>query len=157
MTDAVRRFKFHGVTAFGEQLGRWLAGTVRNKLDGCYDLISWVPCSRRRVWTRGFDQSKLLAETLAKELGVEAVCTLKKVRHNPKQSLTSGAAKRRANVLGAYRPFHPERFAGKRILLIDDVLTTGATLSECGKVLQMAGAGSLVCAVVAAVHGDNNE
>lgn len=157
VVNAVLRFKFFGVTSYGEQLGRWLAGTVRDKLDGKYDLISWVPCSKRRVWSRGFDQAEILARVAAKQLGIEVVRTLQKVKHNPKQSKTVNAAKRRANVLGVYRPYEPENFQGKRILLIDDVLTTGATLSECGKTLLMAGSGDLVCAVVTAAHADHNK
>ena len=154
---AILRFKFHGMTTYGEQFGKWLSGTVLDKLDGRFDLISWVPCSRRRRWSRGFDQAELLAKAVAGQFGMKAVQTLKKVKHNPKQSKTKGAARRKANVLGVYQPYRPERYQGKRILLIDDVLTTGATLSECGKTLLMAGSGDLVCAVVAAAHGDHNK
>jgi len=155
--SAIVKFKFHGMAAYGVQFGRWLAPVVRDHLEDRFDLISWVPCSRRRIWSRGFDQARLLAEALGRELHVEVVQTLKKVKHNPKQSQTVGAARRRANVLNVYRPFEPERFRGKRILLVDDVLTTGATLSECGKTLLLAGAGELYSAVVAAAHGDHNK
>lgn len=147
--EAILRLKFHGMQSYAEQFAKWMAVPIREKLAGKYDYISWVPCSRLRVWTRGFDQAKLLALALAKELDVEAVCTLKKIRHNPKQSKTANAAKRRANVLGAYRVMDPDRLKNKRILLIDDVLTTGATMSECGKTLRLAGSGDLVCAAVA--------
>ena len=155
--EAILRFKFHGMQAYAGQFAGWMAVWVRDRLEGEYDLISWVPCSRRRRWTRGFDQAELLARALARELDTEAVCTLKKIKHNPKQSQTADAAKRRANVLGVYRAIEPERFSGKRILLVDDVLTTGATLSECGKVLRMAGSGDLVCAVIAAARLERKE
>ncbi len=147
--DAILRLKFHGMQSYAEQFAKWMAVPVREKLAEKYDCISWVPCSRLRVWTRGFDQAKLLAQALAKELDVEAVCTLKKIRHNPKQSRTANAAKRRANVLGVYRAADPDWLKNKRILLIDDVLTTGATMSECGKILRLAGSGDLVCAAIA--------
>ena len=152
ISDAIQKMKFHGMQTYAEQFAAWMAVPVRDKLAGKYDVISWVPCSRRRVWTRGFDQAKMLAQALAKNLDEEAVCTLKKVRHTPKQSKTANAAARRANVLGAYRAIDPDALKGKRILVIDDVVTTGATLSECGKVLKIAGAGPLVCAVIAATH-----
>lgn len=149
---AVLRFKFYGMRTYAGQFATWMAVWVRDKLEGKYDLISWVPCSRRRRWSRGFDQAELLAKALAEELGVEAVATLKKIKHNPKQSQIGSADRRRANVLGVYRAINPKLWIGKRILLVDDVLTTGATLSECGKVLRMAGSGDLVCAVIAATR-----
>ena len=148
--DALIRFKFDGMQSYAAQFAAWMAVWVRDKLAGEYDVISWVPCSALRRWTRGYDQSQLLAQALGKELGVQTIQTLKKVKHNRKQSKTPNPAKRRANVLGVYQPYKPDRFTGKRILLVDDVLTTGATLSECGKILRMAGSGDLVCAVIAA-------
>ncbi len=150
--DAILRLKFHGMQSYAEQFAAWMAVLVKEKLAGKYDVISWVPCSRLRKWTRGFDQAKLLAQALAKELDMDAISTLKKIRNNRKQSTISNPAARRANVLGVYKVPNPEFVRGKRILLIDDVLTTGATLSECGKMLQMAGSGELMCAVVAAAH-----
>lgn len=156
ISDAILRMKFRGMASYADQFGRWMAVTVRDRLEGQFDLISWVPCSRRRIWTRGFDQAELLAKALARELGQEAVPTLRKVRHNPKQSRTQGAARRRANVLGAYRAIDPAQLQGKRILMVDDVLTTGATLSECGKTLRLAGSGELVCAVIAVAHTEHH-
>lgn len=150
MRDAILRFKFHGMQTYASQFAQWMEIWVRDHLDGQYDLLSWVPCSRRRRWVRGFDQAELLAEELSKRLGVPVCRTLEKVKHNPKQSTLSDAARRRANVLGVYRAYHSELWMGKRILLIDDVLTTGSTLSECGKVLRMGGSSDLVCAVIAA-------
>ncbi len=154
---AVIRFKFQGLTSYAAAFGSWMAASVRDRLDGRYDLISWVPCSRRRIWSRGYDQARLLAEAVGRELGMEPVQTLRKIRHNSKQSRTADPAKRRANVLGVYEAVHPERFRGKRILLVDDVLTTGATLSECGKTLRIAGAEELVCAVLAVAHRDHKK
>lgn len=157
ISDAILRLKFHGMQSYAQQFAAWMAVLVREKLEGKYDFVSWVPCSRRRVWTRGFDQAKLLALALAKELDAEAICTLKKIKHNPKQSRTASAAVRRANVMGVYRAVNPEQFRNKRILLVDDVLTTGATLSECGKTLRLAGSGDLVCAVIAAANKENDK
>lgn len=150
--DAILRFKFHGMQTYASQFAVWMAVWIRDHLNGTYDMISWVPCSRRRRWSRGFDQAELLAMELSALLQVPAVCTLEKIRHNPKQSTLRDAARRRANVLGVYRAVRPECFCGKRVLLIDDVLTTGSTLSECGKVLRMAGSGDLVCAAIAAAR-----
>ena len=155
--EAILRFKFHGMQTYAKQFAAWMAVWVRDKLAGEYDIISWVPCSSLRRWQRGFDQAELLAKELARVLGAEAIPTLKKTKHNRKQSQTGSAAQRRANVLGVYRVIDPAMVAGKRILLVDDVLTTGATLSECGKMLQMAGAADLVCAAIARTRMETKE
>ena len=157
ISDAILRLKFSGMQSYVRQLASWMADAVKEQLAGKFDLISWVPCSRLRVWTRGFDQAKLLALALAEELDAEAVCTLRKIKNNPKQSRAASVAARRANVMGVYRAVNPERFRNKRILLVDDVLTTGATLSECGKTLRLAGSGDLVCAVIAATNKENDK
>ena len=75
--------------------------------------------------------------------------TLTKGTDNPAQSTLTDAAMRAANVRGVYQPYDPEGFQGKRLLLIDDIVTTGSTLSECCRVLLTAGAQSVVCAVLA--------
>lgn len=147
--QSILRFKFHGMQMYARQYAIWMEPRIRGELDGMYDMVSWVPCSRRRKWTRGFDQAQLLAQAVAERLGVACACTLRKVRNTPKQSGMPNAAKRRANVLGAYEAVQPEAICGRKILMIDDVLTTGATISECGKVLRMAGAKDLVCAAIA--------
>ena len=77
------------------------------------------------------------------------VCTLKKLRHTAAQSQTGSAEKRRANISGAYRVPDPAQVADKRVLLIDDIVTTGSTLSECARTLGLAGAEQVVCATVA--------
>lgn len=147
---SIHRFKFSGMQSYAQGYARWMVPDIERELEGTYDLVSWVPCSRLRRWLRGYDQAQVLAKEIALHLGASCVCTLKKVRHTPKQSQQLDAARRRANVLDAYEAYEPERFSGKRILLIDDVMTTGATLSECAKVLRLAGASKLVCAVIAA-------
>ena len=83
---------------------------------------------------------------------MEPVPLLKKVRHNRPQSGISDASKRRANVLGAYREVNRQAIAGKRILLLDDILTTGATASEAARVLLTSGAKEIHCAAVAAAR-----
>ena len=74
---------------------------------------------------------------------------VRKTVHNPAQSGLKEAAARRANVLGVYEAVDPERISGHRILLVDDICTTGATLAECARVLREAGAADVVCAAAA--------
>ena len=123
-------------------------------LDGM-DVLVWVPVSWQRRLARSYDQVELLARVISKELGIPVVRALKKIRHTPPQSSLKTAAERRANVLGAFRVVLPEAVAGKRVILLDDVITTGATLSECGRVLNLAGAAQIHGAALAVAPQDN--
>ena len=145
--EAIRRLKFRGRSAVAGPLGKLLADCVREHC-GDYDLIAFVPLSARRERERGYCQARLIAAAAAEALGGEAVPVLKKTRHTRANSGLRGAAARKANVSGAYKVTQPEAVSGRSVLLIDDVITTGATLSECARVLRMAGANRVVCATV---------
>lgn len=147
--DSIHRYKFKGRRGYHKVYGKLVAQCVHDHLDGRYDLITWVPLSDRRKRERGYDQAFLLASAAALELGDVAVETLRKERNTDPQSGITEDAQRRANVLGAYTPVDPELVAGKRILLIDDVVTTGSTLSECARTLRTMGAEDVVCAALA--------
>ena len=147
--DSIRRYKFNGRRGYHKLYGKLVAQCVHDHLAGRYDLITWVPLSRQRKKERGYDQAFLLASAAALELGEVAVETLRKERHTAAQSGLTEAAQRRANVLGAYTPVDPELVAGKRVLLVDDVVTTGSTLSECARTLRTMGAADVVCAALA--------
>ena len=150
--DSVRssllRYKFGGLRAYGEPYGRLLADKLRKEETADVDMLVWIPISRLRRLRRGYDQVELIARTLSRELDLPLVCALKKIRHTRPQSRIKGFEKRRANVLGAYRVTEPVE--GKNILLLDDIVTTGATASECARVLLTAGAGEVIFAAVAA-------
>ena len=148
---SIVRYKFYGARHLAVNLGRQLAMRVVQE-DLGYDLITWVPVSRWRKIRRGFDQVELLARYTGRELGERPVRCLKKIRNNKSQSTLRDAAQRRANVLGVYRVTDPEQVVGKKILLLDDVLTTGATAGECARVLLTAGAKEVHCAVLAAAR-----
>ena len=147
--DSLLRFKFKDATGYAEEYGKLLADCIRENLAGRYDLISWVPLSRERLKERGYDQAMLLALAAALELDDVAVSTLEKPLDAEKQSTMGSAEKRRANIAGAFKAVDPELVDGKRILLIDDIVTTGSTLSECAKTLLAAGAAEVLCAAVA--------
>ena len=95
------------------------------------------------------DQARLLAESACRLWETKPLPLLRKTVHNPAQSGLKEAAARRANVLGVYEAVDPERISGHRILLVDDICTTGATLAECARVLREAGAADVVCAAAA--------
>ncbi len=147
--DSLHRYKFKGRQAYHRAYGRLLAQCVRDHLADRYDLISWVPLSRERRRERGYDQAFLLCAAAALELGDVAVETLRKGRDTAVQSRLEGEARRRANVLGAYAAVEPELVRDKRVLLVDDIITTGSTFSECARVLRSAGAKEVLCAALA--------
>ena len=151
--DAVResllRYKFGGRRSYAEAYGRVLAMKLQKEGKDDFDVLSFVPVSFLRKMKRGYDQVDILATALAQELKVSSVRTLRKIRHTPPQSGIADVAQRRANVLGAYRCVDEEAVRGKRVLLLDDILTTGATASECARVLLTAGAKEVFCATLA--------
>jgi len=147
--EAIRRYKFQGCSSYADAFGTLVAERIYEELYGRYDLITWVPVSRARLRKRGYDQAKLLAQYAARRLRQTAVPVLQKKPRVPQQSLTRSAEDRRANILGAYAVPKPEQIAGKRVLLIDDIITTGATSSECARMLRLAGASDVVCAALA--------
>jgi predicted amidophosphoribosyltransferase len=91
----------------------------------------------------------LLALAVALELDNVAVETLRKNANIQAQSSISDKEARKANVSGVYEVTDPELIAGKNVLLIDDIITTGSTLSECARTLLMSGAEAVVCATLA--------
>ena len=146
------RYKFHGVRAYAGVYGEFLSKSIDECGISC-DIITWVPLSRQRLRRRGYDQARLLAEDLARRQQGQCAALLRKRRNNPAQSGTGSAEKRKANAAGVYEAIQPALFAGKRVLLVDDIVTTGATLSECAKTLRAAGAAQ-VYAVTVARHRD---
>ncbi len=149
---SLHRFKFSRARHYAAGYGRLLAMRLMTEYPEGFDILTWVPISSVRKFTRGYDQVELLAKAVGAELGMEPVATLKKLRNNRPQSSVSGQAQRRANVLGVYRAIDPELIRGKRILLLDDIITTGATAGECARVLLTAGAKEVHCGCVAAAH-----
>ena len=149
---SILHFKFYGARHKAADYGALLAPIVREELEDGIDLLTWVPVSPWRKFTRGYDQAALLARTLGRELGMEPVPLLKKIRNNRRQSSIRGEAQRRANVLGVYRVLSPGLVSGKRVLLVDDVVTTGATAGECARMLRIAGAEKVHCVAIAAAR-----
>lgn len=154
--DAVResilRYKFYGAKHYCIAYGRLLAMKIQRDMPDEFDVLTWVPVSRSRKCHRGYDQVELLAREVGRELELKPVGFLKKIRNNKPQSSMDNEAKRRANVLGAYEVTNQEQLLGKRVLILDDVITTGATVGECARMLLTAGAAEVHCAALAAAH-----
>ena len=142
------RYKFRGVTAYARAYAGFLQKCIDENEISC-DSITWVPLSKRRLRTRGYDQAELLARELAALTGLPCERLLVKTVNNRAQSQTGNAEARKANAAGVYACPCPEKAAGKRILLVDDIITTGATVTECARVLKEAGCGAVFAAAAA--------
>ncbi len=147
--ECLRRYKFEGHRGYRRTLGALMAQCVRERLEGRYDVITWVPLSDKRRRERGYDQAQLLAESMAKALGSEARPVLRKIRHTPAQSGLKEDKERETNAQGAYVVCDRALAEGKRVLVVDDIVTTGATLEACALVLREAGAAEVFCATAA--------
>ena len=151
--EAVRRYKFASRMSYAKQFGEILAEKLREHPELEYDFITWVPVSRKRYRSRGYDQAKLLTREVAREMNIALRPTLKKVRNTPPQSSLGNPAQRRANVTGAYKLRKNADVVGKRILIVDDVVTTASTISECAGVLKSGGAAAVYGAAFARAAG----
>jgi ComF family protein len=135
-------------------LGALLAGFLCRALPEeereTFDAVAAVPLHWRRRWQRGFNQSGLLAARVARQFRLPSIQPLRRVRATATQAgLTN--SNRRKNVAGAFRVARRGKIEGKRILLIDDVMTTGATGAACATALKRAGAKSVTLLTLARV------
>lgn len=143
MKKAMAQFKYGGSCVDGAVYGRELLKHRGTRLAGWQaDYVVPVPLHRKRQWFRGYNQAELVAEVIAEELKIPllADCLERKRYTRPQSGLNH--KKRRQNVQGAFgfcRAFEKERLKGCRILLVDDIYTTGATLEACGRLLHRQG------------------
>lgn len=148
LRELIRLFKYSRVETLAEPLGELLVNALPPGYP--FDVIVPMPMHWYRRWQRGFNQTELLAKPLARLTGIQCQRVLKRVRLGKRQA-GLGATERRVNLQRAFRIVQPERVQGKRVLLIDDVLTTGSTLAAAAAVLKQAGAADVCAATVARV------
>ena len=141
---AVHRYTFKGGADLAGLFGELMAQCITDRRDSPADLVTWVPLHLNRKKRRGYDQAELLARRAAGLCGMPAEPTLEKIRGTGVQSQQSTEADRRANVEGAYRALPGLELTGKRVVLVDDVVTTGSTLAQCALCLRSAGAAAVV-------------
>jgi ComF family protein len=145
-------FKHADRTEGAPAYGAWLARAGAELLAEA-DLIAPVPLHWLRLFSRRYNQAALLAQALGRRAERPVVQDLlQRRRHTPPQGRLSAPARRR-NVAGAFavRPAHKDRLQGRRVLLVDDVMTTGATAAACARVLRRGGAGAVDVLVLARV------
>ena len=115
-----------------------------------------MPMHWRKQWERGFNQARLLAEPVAKRYGLTITDHLRRTRYTKPQAGLN-EAQRRNNLKNAFQVRRPEQVAGRRVLLIDDVFTTGATLRAAAEVLKAAGAAHVAALTLARVDQHSPE
>ena len=137
LRQLIHLFKYSRVRTLAGPLGKLLA--IALPREQAFDVIIPMPLYWRKRWQRGFNQSELLAREIGRRTHLPVENALRRVRNTTAQAgLTS--AKRRLNVSGAFRAKKSSAIDGRRVLLIDDVMTTGATAASCARALARAGA-----------------
>jgi ComF family protein len=144
----IHLFKYSKVESLAKPLSELLLRALPR--DGNFDLVMAMPMHWRKQWDRGFNQAELLAGPVARRLGLKLSKNLRRSRYTQAQAGLDEAG-RRANLKGSFRVKQPSAVAGKRILLIDDVLTTGATLRTAAEALKQAGAARVTVLTLARV------
>lgn len=147
--DGILGLKFRGRKGRSTTFAAFIFLKLKEEKAPRPDLITYMPMHFIRLGKRGYNQAQLIAKALGEMMGVPTIKTLRKIKHTKPQSKLQGQA-RRHNLEGAIKPFEPENFIGKTVLLIDDVTTTGTSLETCAKELRYAGAKEVYAATVAA-------
>lgn len=152
LRELIHLFKYDKIKSLVDPLGRLLASAL--PLDERFDAVAPVPLHWLRQWHRGFNQSELLARRIARRCGVPLVLALRRRRSTTAQAGLSNT-RRRQNVSGAFAVPAGDRWRAeirsKRILLIDDVMTTGSTAAACAFALKRAGAARVALLTLARV------
>lgn len=152
LLDAIHRFKYGHHMITGETLGRMMAEYRYPGLSPeQYEIVIPVPLHIQRLRERGFNQSLVLARNLADRHSLQLDFTALKRHVRTAAQVELGRKEREKNVRGAFAVRYPERVAGKRVLLVDDVYTTGSTLRECARMLIGAGAEDVAAVTLARV------
>ncbi|MDO9586121.1 MAG: ComF family protein, partial [Syntrophales bacterium] len=136
LMDVVHKFKYGGKTAVGERLGKLMAEfpyPAFNIMD--YSLIMPVPLHPKRLRQRGFNQAAILAREISRRFSITLdFSSLERVVFTDSQA-SLGKEKREINVKAAFAVADPGKITGQKIILVDDVLTTGSTAKECARAL----------------------
>jgi ComF family protein len=146
LRQLIHLFKYNKVRPLARPLGALLARAIPR--EHRFDLIIPMPLHWRKRWSRGYNQSELLAKEVARRWGVPVAKVVRRIKATAPQAGLSNS-KRRLNVRAAFAVRKGTNIKGLRVLLIDDVVTTGATASACASVLKRAGASHVAVAAVA--------
>lgn len=158
--NAIIQLKFNNCCNYSEQMAIIMSNTIKSEYkdffngDNCFDFITCVPFSKKKYKERGYNQSKLLAQHISNYLQIEYADILIKTKDNKSQH-TLSRSQRIKNVRNVFDINPKVDINNKNILIIDDVLTTGATLKECVNVLLKNGSNESLCATFATTLVEN--
>ena len=150
--ELIHLFKYGKKTPLGKRLARRLGETING--DHSFlesDFLIPVPLHKSRHRERGFNQSEIVAQEISKLTGLYVLKNALKRKKNTKDQTNLSPQQREENVKGAFVVTQPDMINGKNIILVDDVITTGATLSECARMLKQAGAEKILGMTIAVV------
>lgn len=149
--DCIHKIKFGSRKKYAENLAEYMYDAMRERFDGeKFDFIAYVPLFNTDLKYRGYNQSEIMARRISEITGIPVKNGLiKKIYKTDKQSRQS-VTRRTGNVMGAFDV--SEDISGCSVLLIDDIKTSGSTLSECGKMLYLNGAENVCCLCAAVVR-----
>lgn len=151
--DCIHRFKFQGDRYAYKELGSLMAKCLSERFGETeFDFIAYVPMEKKRRRKRGYNQSELLARRIAEESGIPLGENLIEKIYKTNVQHECDMLERKGNLLGAFEINPSFSVKGKTILLVDDIRTSGATLSECGKMLYLNGADKVLCLTAATVN-----
>lgn len=154
--SALIAYKFHGKTFYAKTFAQFILKEIEKAPEGeQFDIITYVPLHPLRHISRGYNQSKMIAEYIAEKMGLPLTKTLVKIKNTRPLSLQKKKSRQEA-VKGVYalKKSALENLKGKKILIIDDIITTGATLSECAHILKKGGAVKVFAAAAAQTPGE---
>ncbi len=148
LKQTIHYYKYRFVHDLSEPLSLLLAQALQNSTLSTPDMIIPVPLHKRRYRWRGFNQSEKLARSLNLQIPIITDILLR-VRYTIPQVKMRNKSNRKKNLINAFEIKNPTQIVGKNILLIDDIMTTGATFTECAKTLKLSGAKTVFCLVLA--------
>ncbi|MCK4421101.1 ComF family protein [candidate division WOR-3 bacterium] len=155
LSDIIKFYKYRYRPSFSHRLARLLYASylTRGDIIGLNNLVTWVPMRRVELRERGYNQSRLLADKFASIAGLKSVPLLRKIKNIPSQTKLA-PDERLTNVRGVYSVDYKELNRGNRnfydtVIIVDDVLTTGATMQECASALKKAGVPRVIGLILA--------
>ena len=153
--EAMNAFKFRGHLWLRDDLTDWLEAVVRVRFrTDEIDCVLPMPSTLWHRLDRGYNQCAYLAKALARRLGRAYDARVLRRIGNPRRQGGLGEAARRENVIGTFAVRRPEAVAGRTVLVVDDIMTTGSTLSACADALKASGARRVWCVTVSRSHRD---